>query len=400
VAHQVGSDLRDAGAAEAGAPLGAQLVELLVGFTATVRAAGVPVTPDRTAAFLAAVAEIGVDDRAGVYWAGRSTLCGNADHLRPYDLAFDAWFGGQTVRHGRTNPYQRPQATAMASLTDMPGGGSEVEEQQETVRAAASETEVLRHRDVGELDAAAREQVRRLLASLDVKQPLRRATRRRRAHHGELDVRRTLREELRRGGEPGPLRYKRSGRRPRRVVWLVDVSGSMAPYADVLLRLAHTHVRAAAERRGVRSARGRARVEVFTIGTRLTRVTAALEHRDVEAALKAAGEQVPDWSGGTRLGEVLRAFADRWGQRGVARGAVVVVCSDGWERGDTRLLAEQVERLHRLAHRLIWVNPHRGKVGYEPVQAGIAAVLPHVDDFVAGHSVASYAELMEVLAGA
>jgi uncharacterized protein with von Willebrand factor type A (vWA) domain len=139
---------------------------------------------------------------------------------------------------------------------------------------------------------------------------------------------------------------------------------------------------------------------VFTIGTRLTRVTSALEHRDVEAALKAAGEQVPDWSGGTRLGEVLRAFADRWGQRGVARGAVVVVCSDGWERGDTALLAEQVARLHRLAHRLVWVNPHRGKVGYEPVQAGIAAVLPHVDDFVAGHSVASYAELMEVLAGA
>jgi uncharacterized protein with von Willebrand factor type A (vWA) domain len=379
---------------------GAELVELLVGFAATVRAAGVPVTPDRTAAFLQAVVEVGLDDRAGVYWAGRSTLCGDPDHLRPYDLAFDAWFGGRTVRHGRTNPYQRPQATAMASLNDVPAGGTEVEEQQEMVRAAASATEVLRHRDVGELDAAAREQVRRLLASLDVRHPLRRATRRRRAHHGELDVRRILREELRRGGEPGPLRYRRSGRRPRRVVWLVDVSGSMAPYADVLLRLAHTQVRAAAERRGARSARGRARVEVFTIGTRLTRVTAAMQHRDVEAALKAAGEQVPDWSGGTRLGEVLRAFADRWGQRGVARGAVLVICSDGWERGDTALLAEQVERLHRLAHRVVWVNPHRGKAGYEPVQAGIAAVLPHVDDFVAGHSVAAYAELMEVLADA
>jgi uncharacterized protein len=398
--HQVGSNVRDGIGAGPDLLPGAQLVELLVGFTATVRAAGVPVTPDRTAAFLAAVAQVGVDDRAGVYWAGRSTLCGNQDHLRPYDLAFDAWFGGRTVRHGRTNPYQRPQATAMASLTDTVSGGSEVEEQQEMVRAAASDTEVLRHRDVGDLDDAARDQVRRLLASLAFRQPLRRATRRRRAHHGELDVRRTLREELRRGGEPGPLRYKRSGRRPRRVVWLIDVSGSMTPYADVLLRLAHTHVRTAAENRGVHGARGRARVDVFTIGTRLTRVTAAMQHRDVEAALRAAGEQVPDWSGGTRLGEVLRAFADRWGQRGVARGAVVVVCSDGWERGDTQLLGEQVERLHRLAHRLVWVNPHRGKVGYEPVQAGIAAVLPHVDDFVAGHSVASYAELMEVLAGA
>jgi uncharacterized protein with von Willebrand factor type A (vWA) domain len=379
---------------------GAELVELLVGFAATVRAAGVPVTPDRTAAFLQAVVEVGLDDRAGVYWAGRSTLCGDPDHLRPYDLAFEAWFGGRTVRHGRSNPYQRPQATAMASLHDVPGGGTEVEEQQETVRAAASDTEVLRHRDVGELDAAARDQVRRLLAGLDVRQPLRRATRRRRAHHGELDVRRVLREELRRGGEPGPLRYRRSGRRPRRVVWLVDVSGSMTPYADVLLRLAHTQVRAAAERRGAHGARGRARVEVFTIGTRLTRVTTAMQHRDVEAALKAAGEQVPDWSGGTRLGEVLRAFADRWGQRGVARGAVLVLCSDGWERGDASLLAEQVERLHRLAHRVVWVNPHRGKAGYEPVQVGIAAVLPHVDDFVAGHSVAAYAELMEVLASA
>lgn len=388
------SDRRDSSAEPVSDP-----VELLVGFAATVRAAGVPVTPDRTAAFLAATAEIGVDDRDGVYWAGRSTLCGDPDHLRPYDLAFEAWFGGRTVRHGSPNPYQRPRTAAMASL-DLPGAGAEVEEQQEVVRAAASATEVLRHRDVGDLDEAARAQVRRLLAALDVRQPLRRATRRRRAHHGELDVRRTLREELRRVGEPGPLRYKRSGRRPRRVVWLIDVSGSMAPYADVLLRLAHTHVRAAAERRGARGALGRARVEVFTIGTRLTRVTGALQHRDVEAALRAAGGQVPDWSGGTRLGEVLRAFADRWGQRGVARGAVLVICSDGWERGDTALLAEQVERLHRLAHRLVWVNPHRGKSGYEPVQAGIAAVLPHVDDFVAGHSVASYVELMEVLAGA
>jgi uncharacterized protein with von Willebrand factor type A (vWA) domain len=383
----------------AGQP-GAELVELLVGFAATVRAAGVPVTPDRTAAFVAAVAQIGLDDRTGVYWAGRSTLCGDPDHLRPYDLAFDAWFGGDTVRYGRVNPYQRPQATPMASLGDTAAGGSEVEEEQETVRAAASATEVLRHRDVGELDDAARDQVRRLLASLAARQPLRRATRRRPAHHGELDVRRTLREELRRGGEMGPLRYRRSGRRPRRVVWLVDVSGSMTPYADVLLRLAHTQVRAAAERRGAHGARGRARVEVFTIGTRLTRVTSAMQHRDVEAALRAAGEEVPDWSGGTRLGEVLRAFADRWGQRGVARGAVLVICSDGWERGDTALLAEQVERLHRLAHRVVWVNPHRGKEGYEPVQAGITAVLPHVDDFVAGHSVAAYAELMEVLAGA
>jgi uncharacterized protein len=109
---------------------------------------------------------------------------------------------------------------------------------------------------------------------------------------------------------------------------------------------------------------------------------------------------VPDWSGGTRLGETLRIFSDRWGQRGMARGSVVVVFSDGWERGDPALLADQVQRLHRVAHRVVWVNPHRGKAGYEAVQQGVLAVLPHVDEFVAGHSLATYAELTEVISRA
>jgi hypothetical protein len=163
----------------------------------------------------------------------------------------------------------------------------------------------------------------------------------------------------------------------------------MSPYADALLRLAHVWVRGAPRT-----------TEVFTAGTRLTRVTRALRGRDPEVALRAAGEQVPDWSGGTRLGEALQAFLDRWGQRGTARGAVVVVFSDGWERGDPELLATQMARLHRLAHRVVWVNPHRGKAGYRPVQGGIAAALPFVDDFVAGHSLATFAELVEVVARA
>ena len=370
-------------------------VELLVGFARVVAAAGVPVTPDRTAAFLVAAAETGVDDRDGVYWSGRATLCADPDHSRPYDLAFEAWFGGRLARHGAANPYHRPQAGVTASLQDGPSGGTQVDRDQdeEALPATASANELLRHRDVADLDDAARAQVHRLLASLNVRLPLRPSSRRRRAPRGELDVRRTLREELRRAGEPGPLRYKRSVPRPRRVVWLVDVSGSMVPYADVLLRLAHAQLRAGARQGGKK-------VEVFTVGTRLTRVTPALAHRDVEQALRAAGEQVPDWSGGTRLGETLRAFVDRWGQRGLARAAVVVICSDGWERGDPTLLAEQVQRLSRLAHRVVWVNPHSGKDGYQPVQGGIVAVLPYVDDFVAGHTVATYAELMEVVARA
>ena len=165
---------------------------------------------------------------------------------------------------------------------------------------------------------------------------------------------------------------------------LIDVSGSMSSYADALLRLAHRMTQAGP-------------VETFTIGTRLTHVTRALRGRDAERALVAAGETVPDWSGGTRLGETLRIFLERWGRRGMARGAVVVVFSDGWERGDTALLAEQMAALRRVAHRVVWVNPHRGKTGYEPVQQGVVAALPYCHDFLAGHSLATYAELLEVV---
>ena len=170
----------------------------------------------------------------------------------------------------------------------------------------------------------------------------------------------------------------------------------MSSYADALLRLAHrlSHPKVA------RGTKGVPRVEVFTVGTRLTRVTRAMRMRDPERAIVAAGETVPDWSGGTRLGETLRIFLDRWGQRGMARGAVVVVFSDGWERGDAGLLGEQMRRLHAIAHRVVWVNPHVGKDGYLPVQQGIVAALPYVDDLVAGHSLATFADLIEVVADA
>ncbi len=163
----------------------------------------------------------------------------------------------------------------------------------------------------------------------------------------------------------------------------------MAPYADSLLRWAH-----------VVTCSNRLRTEVFTVGTRLTRVTSAMRMRDSEAALEAAGSAVSDWSGGTRLGESMQAFLDRWGQRGVARGAVVVIVSDGWERGDASLLREQMRRLQRIAHRVIWINPHRGKSGYQPVQSGMVAALPAVDVLLAGHSLATFEAALAVIADA
>ncbi|HKN98937.1 MAG TPA: VWA domain-containing protein, partial [Pseudonocardiaceae bacterium] len=170
----------------------------------------------------------------------------------------------------------------------------------------------------------------------------------------------------------------RAATRPRRLVLLVDVSGSMKPYADALLRFAHVITR-----------RAPGSTEVFTLGTRMTRVSRQLRLRDPEQALTAASNAVPDFAGGTRLGEGVRAFLNRWGQRGVARRAVVVLFSDGWERGDPALLAEQMARLRRLAHSVIWANPHAGQADYRPVQSGIAAALPYVDSLVAGHSLAA-----------
>jgi uncharacterized protein len=359
---------------------------VLIGFAEALRQAGTPVTADRVHTFLHAVSRLDATRTADVYWAGRATLCSEPDDFARFDDVFTAWFSGALPTGAR----QRPRAPTLvqAALEEERGGRGEGVDG-DPLATAASDVEILRHRDVAELSRAERTELARLFATLRVRPALRRSTRRRPAATGEIDARRTLRAQLRQVGEPARVLHRRRQPRPRKVVLLIDVSGSMAPYADALLRLAHVMTRAAPTG-----------TEVFTIGTRLTHLTRAMQHRDVEQALSHAGETVPDWSGGTRLGEVLKVFLDRWGQRGTARRAVVVICSDGWERGDTALLGEQVARLARLAHRVIWLNPHRGKRGYQPVQAGIAAALPHVDHLVAGHSLATFDELLEVVARA
>ncbi|RHW27133.1 VWA domain-containing protein [Nocardioides immobilis] len=366
--------------------------EVLLGFARALRAAGVPVTQDRTRAYLDAVAIVGLGDRAATSAAGRATLCSSPDHLERHDRVFEAWFGTDLPRTSTASPRERSAVTTL--VVDDSGEGQGAGEADDPIRAAASATEVLRHRDVAGLSPADRQRLTALYATLPVRSPRRRTARHVAHHRGEVDASRTLRASLRRMGEPAEIRWRRRGTRPRRVVLLVDVSGSMSSYADALLRLAHRLGH------GVSTGSTTNGVETFTLGTRLTHVTRALRARDPERALAAAGDAVPDWSGGTRLGETLRAFLDRWGQRGMARGAVVVIFSDGWERGDAALLAEQMARLHRIAHRVVWVNPHRGKPGYEPLQGGIVAVLPHVDDFLAGHSLATFADLVEVIARA
>ncbi len=364
---------------------------VLLGFARALRAAGVGVSAERVHAFLRAVDALRTGVRADVYWAGRLTLCGDRDDLERYERVFGAYFGdgsgGPPPRSVRIAPRPRLRAAVREASARSRTGGPDDEPQGPPVASLASPVEVLRHRDVAELDPAERAQVRRLLAAFALRGQSRRSARRRPARRGPVDPHRTVREMLRRGGEPALLRRHARVERPRRVVLLVDVSGSMAPYADALLRFAHA------------AARGR-RTEVFTIGTRLTRVTRELSHRDPDLAMASVAEAVPDWRGGTRLGELLGEFLDRWGQRGMARGAVVVLLSDGWERGDPRLLAAQTARLHRLAHRVIWANPRKARPGYAPLAAGMAAALPHVDAFVEGHSLAALEHLAAVVRGA
>jgi uncharacterized protein len=368
--------------------------EVLLGFARALRAAGVAVTADRERTWLEAAAAVGAGDQARTYWAGRATLCASPADLERFDQVYAAWFGLQRASTSSARPAAPTVASAALDAATGDGGG---EEDLESVHARASTTEVLRHRDVATLSSSERAHLAALFAALRPRAPRRRAHRHTPSRRGLVDARRTLRGQLRRMGEPGPIEWRHRATRSRRVVLLVDVSGSMSAYADALLRLAHRFVVSAGAAGGGATTRG---VEVFTIGTRLTRVTRAMRMRDVERAIVAAGETVPDWSGGTRLGENLRIFMDRWGQRGMARGAVVVVFSDGWERGDPGLLGEQMQRLHRVAHHVVWVNPHVGKDGYLPVQQGIVAALPYVDDFVAGHSLATFADLIEVVARA
>jgi uncharacterized protein with von Willebrand factor type A (vWA) domain len=359
----------------------------VVGLARTLRHAGVHASADRVQAAVRAVESLDPLRREDVYWACRLTLCGGPEDLARFDRVFAAWFGDRPRTAVRAQRLTRQVGHALADPDAAGPGPEDTETPQTQASATASTVEQLRERNLGTLTAQERAQLRRLLAALSLPgEP--RASRRRRPHgRGAVDPARTLRAVMRAGGEPARMHHRKATTRPRRVVLLVDVSGSMESYADALLRFAH-----AASRRG-------APTEVFALGTRLTRVTRELSLRDPDAAMRAVNDALPDAGGGTRLGVLVKEFLDRWGQRGTARGAVVVVLSDGWERGDAALLGDQVARLRRLAHRVVWSNPRKAAPGYAPIAAGMAAALPHVDDFVEGHSLAALEHLALVVRG-
>jgi uncharacterized protein len=331
----------------------------LTAFGRALRSEGVPVGTGRIASFCRAAALLSPGD---LYWAGRATLIGRREQIAVYDRVFGAFFGEESA----------PDAPAARSA-----GGVVVEEEV----AIASPVELLRQKSFARCSRDELEQLPALLAQLRLTAPRRRTRRFAPSRSGVPDLRRTLRRSFRTGGEPLERQFRARRRRPRRLVLVLDVSGSMADYSRALLVFAHAALRA--DRRW----------EAFCFGTRLTRVTRALAVSRPDDALDRAAAEVVDWNGGTRIGESLKGLLDEYGHRGLVRGAVVVLCSDGLEVGDPELLAEQMARLSRLAYRVIWLNPLKGDEAYEPLARGMHAALPYVDLFAAGHNLASLEEL-------
>jgi uncharacterized protein len=367
----------------------------LVGFGRLLRRRGLPVGTGRILTFCRAVAALDRLDRRGVYWAGRVAMVARKEDLAAYDAAFDDWFPAQTNDVMAEIAGWVPQTPVPQGIEVLFDQGFQEERWEPSEGAAdgeapigvlASGAEMLRVKSFDELSEAERLQAHHIIRALAVHLPHRRSRRYRPSPYGRrFDLRRTLRASLRTQGEPFRRAWRTRRVRARPLVLILDVSGSMSAYSRALMQFGFAAMRA-----------GR-RVEVFCFGTRLTRVTRALARTEPDEALREVAATVVDWNGGTRIGASLKELLDRWSQHVAMRGAVVVLCSDGLERGDPVLLAGQVARLSRLAHRLIWVNPLKGSARYEPLARGMAAAMPHLDVFVAGHNLASLEALCEVL---
>src|SRR5262245_9533201 len=352
------------------------------------RAAGARVGVDELIGAHRALAAVDPADRSAAYFALRATLCSRHDDYAAFDAAFAELFVPLPKAPPELPEELEPATLALprigvpAEELSVPAeGGSDV------VPSAWSDVELLREKDFADYTDAERELARRVMVRLAGAGPMRptrrtRPARRRGAppHAARPDLRRTIRSSLRTGGDPVERHWREPSERPRPLVLVCDVSGSMEPYARMLLQYMQACVAA------------RRRVEAFVFGTRLTRVTAELGGRDPDRALDRAAAAADDWSGGTRIGDALATLNREHGRR-LGRGSIVVLLSDGWDRGDPDQLSAEIARLKRCAHRLVWLNPLKAHPEYEPLTRGMQAALPHVDDFLAGNSLASLEEL-------
>jgi uncharacterized protein with von Willebrand factor type A (vWA) domain len=367
----------------------APLPALLVDFSRELRAAGLTVGTGDILTYCSAMMPLDPSDLLDLYWAGRTTLVSRRDDIGVYDRVFRQFFlaDGAPAAHILTLP-----ATATAEVEAaliMPGTepGPEKDEEKPVLGWMASDVDALKHRSFAACTPAELAALRRIMVRIRLTPPRRRTRRTRPASDGRSpDLRRTIRDSMRMHGEPAELFFRQRRTKLRPLILILDVSGSMADYSRHLLQFAHTAKHAAAK------------VEVFCFGTRLTRITKALEHRRPDSALEQAARTVVDWDGGTRIGQSLDTFVRRWGRGGLCRGGVVVICSDGLDRGDPEQLAAAMERLSRLCYRIVWLNPHKGDdTHFRPSTLGMMVAAPYIDELLSGHDLASLEQLAEML---
>lgn len=368
----------------------AMMTALADGFVRRLRTDGLPVPVGCAITYVEALAALGTPDRDARYWAGRACLISRPEDIAVYNNAFRSYWVGTDAADG-WGIEGAQQVTIAVDADQDPGADEMIEEgddqEGEVISLRYSSHEVLLQKDFADYTDEELREAHLIMSKMRVAGSPRSSRRRRNSKHdrGRPHLRRTVRRAMRTSGEPIRREFTESSEQPRRLVLLLDISGSMEEYARALLRFVHASIVA------------RRRVEAFTLGTRLTRLTRELSTRDPDRALDAATQAVVDWSGGTRLGASIRDFNDEWGVRGMARGAIVVVLSDGWDRGDPAEMDEQMARLQRVAHKVVWVNPLKATEGYAPLAQGMAAALPHIDHFIEGHSLSALEELAFVI---
>jgi len=371
---------------------------------------GVPITPGRAADLARALTLVRPITRRRLYWTARAVFVSDPAQVKAFDAVFASVFGGRAadedvdlddartvaspaddrpaVEHSARPRDAREQDSHTGLASSSSGGRGEDDDpaEVEVPLAMASDEEVLRHKRFDVLEPHELAQLYRLMARLELATPLRRTRRHEKGRRGEhVDLRRTLRACHRTGGEPIRLARRRRRIVRRRLVLLCDISGSMEPYARTYLQFLTC------------AAGSGPKAEAFVFATRLTRITRALASRSPERAIQRAAAAAPDWSSGTRIGDALKEFNDRHGRRGLARGAVIVILSDGWERGDPLLVGREMERLARLAHRIVWVNPRVAAGAFSVQAGGMVAALPHCDALVSGHSFEALGEVVDAI---
>ena len=370
-------------------PERAPFIALLVNFTAELRSAGLPVGSGDVLTYCAAVGALDPTDLLDLYWGGRTTLVTRRENIPVYDRVFRRFFlDGRDPVRALLNLQHPEHSRAAEGVVQVPATdpGEELQEQV-SLGLVASDAETLRHKSFPACTPEELAALRRIMARIRLTPPRRRTRRTTTAAVGRApDLRRMVRQSLRMHGEPPELAWRQRKVRLRPLILILDVSGSMADYSRHLLQFAYSAKRATA------------RVEVFCFGTRLTRITRALDHRKPDDALERAAGVVFDWEGGTRIGASLDAFVRDWGRRGLCRGGIVVICSDGLDRGDPEMLAMAMQRLRRLSYRVVWMNPHKGSdPHFRPSTLGMLAAAPSIDLILSGHDLSSLEELATLL---